>query len=196
MRFAPTLISMLCLVAGSQVAHAERTLSLDFGYLQNQIAVTDQTAIQGSFARFGIKMSGRYLHAGAEAEEGWLTGQTWEDYGYVARADGSTPMQSSAGPLSGNTLALKTFGGAHTKLGAFTLGADVAIGFRDTWVSSDRGMDIAGRKNEPLLEARTRIDYALSRSFSLGFAASTDLNERRDTSVGAILAIHFPNLSR
>jgi hypothetical protein len=105
-------------------------------------------------------------------------------------------MQSSAGPLSGNTLALKTFGGAHTKLGAFTLGADLAIGFRDTWVSSDRGMDIAGRKNEPLLEARTRIDYALSRSFSLGFAASTDLNERRDTSVGAILAIHFPNLSR
>ena len=197
MRFAPTLIGILCLVASTQVAHAERTLSLDFGYLQNQIAVTDETAMQGSFARFGIKMSGRHLHAGAEAEEGWLTGQTWEDYGYVARMDGTvSPNPSQAGPLTGNTIALKTFAGAHTKLGALTLGADLALGFRDTWVSSDRGMDVAGRKNEPLFEARTRLDYWLSPSFTLGFVASTDLAERRDTSVGAILAIHFPNLKR
>ncbi|HUS29067.1 MAG TPA: hypothetical protein VMZ53_11170 [Kofleriaceae bacterium] len=196
MRFAPTLIGIVFVVAGSRAAHAERVLSLDFGYLQNQIAVTDQTSIEGSFARFGIKMSGRYLHAGAEAEEGWLTGQTWEAYGYVARADGSTPEPTQSSPLTGNTLALKTFAGAHTTIGALTLGADLALGFRDTWVSSDRGMDVAGRKNERLLEARTRIDYWLSPQFTLGFVASTDLNERRDTSVGAILAIHFPKLGR
>jgi len=193
MRLAPTLIGGLLAVAVSQPAHAERQLSLDFGYLQNQIAVTDQTSIQGSFARFGIRMSGRYLHAGVEAEEGWLTGQTWEDYGYVARADGTTPEPTHSSPLTGNTLALKTFGGAHTNVGPLTLGADLAYGFRDTWVSSDRGMDVAGRKNEPLLEARTRIDYWFTQQLTLGFVASTDLHERRDTSVGAILAIHFPN---
>jgi hypothetical protein len=193
MRFAPTLIGIVFVVAGSQQARAERTLSLDFGYLQNQIAVTDQTAMQGSFGRFGIKLSGRYLHAGVEAEEGWLSGQTWESYGYVARSDGTTPEPTQSSPLSGNTLALKTFGGAHSRLGPLTLGADLAVGFRDTWVSSDRGMDVAGRKNEPLFEARTRVDYWMSPNLTFGFVASTDLNEVRDTSVGAILAVHFPN---
>ena len=194
MRIASSLLaSVPILLVVAAPARAERTLSLDFGYLQNQIAVTDQTAMQGSFGRFGIRMSGHLLHAGVEAEEGWLTGQTWEDYGYVARADGTTPTPTNASPLSGNTLALKMVGGAHTRVGSLTLGADLAYGFRDTWVSSDRGMDVAGRKNEALLEARTRVDYWLGPSFTLGLVASTDLHERRDTSVGAILALHFPN---
>lgn len=192
MRTTKLLVASLPILLAAAPAHAERTLSLDFGYLQNQVAVTDQTSMQGSFGRFGIRMSGQYFHAGVEAEEGWLSGTTWEDYGYVARADGSTPMPSSSSPLSGNTLALKMVGGAHTAIGStVTVGADLAYGFRDTWVSSDRGMDVAGRKNEPLLEARTRLDYWLSRSITIGAVASTDLHERRDTSFGAILAVHF-----
>lgn len=191
MRTTKLLVASLPLLLAAP-AHAESRLSFDFGYLQNRVAVTDQTAMQGTFGRFGIRMSGHYLHAGAEAEEGWLSGTTWEDYGYVARADGSTPTPTSSSPLSGNTLALKLVGGAHTSLGsAMTIGADLAYGFRDTWVSSDRGMDVAGRKNEPLLEARTRLDYWLSRAITIGAVASTDLRERRDTSFGAILAVHF-----
>jgi hypothetical protein len=192
MRIAPTVFAGSVVLAFAAPAHADSTLSLDFGYLQNQIAVTDQTTMQGSFGRFGIRMSGRYFHGGVEAEEGWLTGSTWEDYGYVQRSDGSTPTPTNSSPLSGNTLALKAVGGAHTSIGsALTVGADLAYGFRDTWVSSDRGMDVAGRKNEPLLEARTRLDYWLTPGMTLGAVASTDLNERRDTSIGAILAFHF-----
>jgi hypothetical protein len=198
MKLVPSIVAgSLGLLVAAVPAHADRTLSLDFGYLQNQIAVTDQTAMQGSFGRFGIRMSGRYFHAGAEAEEGWLSGSTWEDYGYVARADGTTPTPTSSSPLSGNTLALKLVGGAHTSIGSsLTVGADLAYGVRDTWVSSDRGMDVAGRKDEPLLEARTRVDYWLTPALTLGAVASTDLHERRDTSLGAILAIHFTNLGR
>jgi hypothetical protein len=193
MKLVPSIVAgSLGLLLAAAPARAERTLSLDFGYLQNQIAVTDQTQMQGSFGRFGIRMSGQYFHAGVEADEGWLSGTTWEDYGYVARADGSVPTPTNSSPLSGNTLALKMIGGAHTSVSkTLTVGADLAYGFRDTWVSSDRGMDVAGRKNEPLLEARTRLDYWLSRSITLGAVASTDLHERRDTSLGAILAVHF-----
>ena len=193
MKLVPSIVAgSVGLLLTAAPARAERTLSLDFGFLQNQIAVTDQTQMQGSFGRFGIRMSGKYFHAGAEAEEGWLTGTTWEGYGYVPRSDGTTPTPMSSSPLSGNTLALKLVGGAHTSIGkTLTVGADLAYGFRDTWVSSDRGMDVAGRKNEALLEARTRLDYWLNRSITIGAVASTDLHERRDTSLGAILAIHF-----
>jgi hypothetical protein len=192
MRIAPSFVAGSVLLVLAAPARADSTLSLDFGYLQDQIAVTDQTTMQGSFGRFGIRMSGRYLHAGVEAEEGWITGSTWEDYGYVPRSDGTTPTPSNSSPLSGNTLALKLVGGAHTSIGsAFLVGVDLAYGFRDTWVSSDRGMDVAGRKNERLLETRTRLDYWLTPVITVGAVASTDLHERRDTSIGAILAIHF-----
>jgi len=62
---------------------------------------------------------------------------------------------------------------------------------RDTWVSSTLGMDVAGRKNELLLELRGRVDVWLTSAITLGAVASTDVLERRNVSLGAVLALQL-----
>jgi hypothetical protein len=182
MRIAPSLL----LLALASPAYADG-VSFDFGYTRNQVAVTDQTAIGGDFARFGMKVSvGKHLHFGGEAEEGRLAGTTGIPSGAVART-----TAEPVGPLDGNTLGLKAYAGAHTQVGPFIFGADLAGGLRDTWVSSDLGMDVAGRKNEGLLEVRSRADVWLSQSMTFGVVAATDVIERRDISLGAVLSLHF-----
>lgn len=169
------------------IAHADSGVSFDFGYLHSRVAVADETTIAGGVGRFGIGISfHRHFHAGAEAEEGWLSGTTSLPDGAVARTASTT-----ASPLEGNMLALKTFAGVHANAGILRVAADVAAGFRDTWVSSDLGPDVAGRKNEPLLELRTRLDLWLSQTMTVGVATSTDVIERRDVSVGLIFALQF-----
>lgn len=169
------------------LAHAESGVSIDFGYLHGRVAVGDNTTIAGRVGRFAVSIGfKRHFHAGVEAEEGWLSGTTSLPDGAVART-----TSASASPLDGNTLALKTFGGVHTNAGSLRIAADVAYGFRDTWVSSDLGQDIAGRKNAPLFELRTRLDMWLSKSTTLGVAATTDVLERRDVSVGLVFGLRF-----
>jgi hypothetical protein len=183
MRIAPSLI----VLAMASPASAESGVSFDFGYAVNRVAVTDQTALDGQLGRFGLKISlGRHLHFGAEAEEGSLAGTSSIPNGTVARTS-----NEPSGPLEGNTLGLKAFVGAHANVGRFIVGADLAGGMRDTWVSSDLGMDVAGFKNEPLVEVRSRADFRLSPSTTVGAMASTDLLERRNVSVGAVFALHF-----
>jgi hypothetical protein len=178
--------SVLVLLFASQ-AHAEKGLSLDFGYVRSRVSVTDQTAIGGESGRFGIRVSlARYFHFGAEAEEGVLAGTTSLPAGAVARTTGEPQ-----GPLEGNTLALKAFAGAHARVGSLMFGGDLAVGVRDTWVSSDLGMDVAGRKDETLLELRTRADLWLTSTTTIGAVASTDLIEHRDVSLAAVFALHF-----
>jgi hypothetical protein len=185
MRIAP---SLFVLAVASQ-AHADTGASFDLGYVRNRVAVTDQTSLPGELARFGIKISlGEHIHFGAEAEEGRIAGQSSLPDGSVAR---STNPDEPIGPLEGNTLGLKAFAGAHTNVGAFIFGADVAAGMRDTWVSGDGGMDIAGRKDEPLLELRSRADVRLTPSTTLGASVATDVFEPKDISVAAIFALHF-----
>jgi hypothetical protein len=182
MRIAP---SLLVLAIASQ-AHADG-VSFDLGYARNRVGVTDQTALDGDLARFGFRVSlGRHFHFGAEAEEGRLAGATSTPSGAIARTS-SEPV----GPLEGNTLGLKAVAGVHALAGKFLLGADVAGGMRDTWVSSDLGMDVAGFKNAPLLELRSRADLWLTSSTTLGAVAATDLLDRRNVSFGAVLALHF-----
>jgi hypothetical protein len=182
MRIAPSLI----VLAMASQAHADG-VSFDFGYARNRVAVTDLTALDGQVARFGLQVSlGRHFHFGAEAEEGTLAGTSTLPSGTVARS-----MNEPVGPLEGNTLGLKAYMGVHSKVSSFRFGADVAGGMRDTWVSSDLGMDVAGRKNEPLLELRSRADFWLSPTTTLGAVATTDLIERRDVSFGAVFALHF-----
>ncbi|HEY5926390.1 MAG TPA: hypothetical protein VIV11_32110 [Kofleriaceae bacterium] len=184
MRIAPSLF----VLAMTSQAYADTAVSLDFGYVRNRVAVTDQTTLNGESARFGLRISlGRYFHFGAEAEEGRLAGQSSLPNGAVARP--STPEPQ--GPLDGNTLGLKMFAGAHTNLGRFTVGADLAGGVRDTWVSGDLGPDIAGRKNEPLLELRSRGDFWMTKSTTIGAVASSDLLDRRHSSFAAVFALHF-----
>ena len=188
MRNAPfRIVPSLFLLAIASPAGADTGASFDFGYARSRVAVTDQTAIGGDFGRFAIRVwAGRYFHFGAECEEGALAGTTAIPSGAVART-----TDEPAGPLEGNTLGLKMFAGAHTNLGAFTFGGDLAGGVRDTWVSSDLGMDVAGRKGEPLLELRSRLDVSLTPRMTLGAVASTDLLERRDVSIGAVFALRF-----
>ena len=189
MRIAPSL--SLLVVALSSHAYAETSVSFDLGYVRNRVAVTDQTTLNGESARFGLRIGlGRYFHFGAEAEEGRLAGTSHQN-GYVARTGSGSSSPEPQGPLDGNTLGLKAVAGAHTHVGRFTLGADLAGGVRDTWVSSDLGPDVAGRKNEPLLELRSRGDFWLTRSTTLGAVASTDLIDRRHSSVAAVFALHF-----
>ncbi len=183
--------SLLVLVLASP-AYADKNgsgVSFDFGYLHNRVAVTDNTALDGQVGRFGIRVSlGRHFHFGGEAEEGSIAGTTSLPNGTVARGSTTSELE---GPLEGNTLGLKAYAGVHANAGMFLVGADLAGGVRDTWVSSDRGMDVAGRKNEPLLEARTRADVLITQSLSLGAVASTDLIDRRNVSLGAVLSLHF-----
>lgn len=183
MRIAPTLFVLLV----ASPAYADRGVSFDFGYARNRVAVTDQTALNGDMARFGIRVSlGRHFHFGGEAEEGRIAGTTSIPSGAVARTS-----DEPQGPLEGNTLGLKAVAGVHAKAGSFMFGADVAGGMRDTWVSSDLGMDVAGRKNEPLLELRSRADVFLTPSTTLGAVATTDLIESRNVSFGAVFALYF-----
>ena len=183
MRIAPVLF----VLAIAPRAHADNGVSFDFGYARNRVGVTDQTALDGDLARFGLRVSlGRHFHFGAEAEEGRLAGTTSIPSGAVARTS-SEPV----GPLEGNTLGLKVFAGAHAHIGRFLVGADVAGGMRDTQVSSDLGMDVAGFKNAPLLELRSRADLWLSPNTTFGAVAATDLFDRRNVSFGAVFALHF-----
>jgi hypothetical protein len=185
MRIATSLL----VLAVASPAHAERGsgASFDFGYALNRVAVTDQTTLDGEVGRFGIRISlGRYLHFGGEVEEGRIAGTTSLPSGVVART--SRDVQ---GPLEGNTLGLKAYAGLHSVLGPFMFGADVASGIRDTWVASDLGPDVAGRKNEMLLEVRSRADVFLTRSLTVGAMASTDVLERRNVSIGAVLSLQF-----
>jgi hypothetical protein len=177
----------LLLVAVPSLAHADSGVSLDFGYMHSRVAVADETTVAGGVGRFAIGIAfKRHFHAGAEAEEGWLSGTTALPDGAVARTASGTTS-----PLEGNMLALKAFAGVHANTGVLRVAADVAGGFRDTWVSSDLGPDVAGRKNEPLLELRTRLDLWLSQTMTVGVATSADVIERRDVSVGLIFALQF-----
>jgi hypothetical protein len=185
MRFGP---SLLVLVVASSSAHAENGLSLELGYLRNRVAVTDQTVLGGEAVRFTIKVSnGPHFHWGAVAEEGRLSGSTTLPGGAVARSTG----EPQASPLEGNTLGLKLFAGAHTTAGRLMFSSDLAGGMRDTWVSSDLGTDVAGRKKAALVELRARADVWLSSMTTIGAVATADLLERRDVSVGLVFALHF-----
>ena len=188
MRIVPSLLA-LALASVASPARADTGVSFDAGYVRSRVAVTDLTTLPGELARFGIRISvGKHLHFGGEAEEGRLAGTTNLPAGSVARGSGTFEPE---GPLEGNTLGLKAYIGAHTRLGALMFGADVAGGMRDSWVSSDLAMDVAGRKNEPLLELRSRADVMLTKTVSLGAMISTDVIERRDVAVGAVLSMHF-----
>ena len=187
MRIGSTALVTLLALAGS--AHADDGASFDFGYIRSKVAVTDATTLDAQSARFGIRVArGHYFHFGGEAEEGKLSGSTRLRGGAVARTtDGTSP----SAPLDGNTLEIKMFAGAHARSGSLMFGGDLAFGLRDTWVSGDQGIDVAGRKNEMLLEARTRADVFLSPSMTLGAVASVDLIERRDVSLGAVFSLYF-----
>ncbi len=187
MRIAASLL----VLAMASPAHAGggSGASFDFGYALTRVAVTDQTTLDGESARFGLRISvGRYVHFGVEAEEGRLAGTTPLPTGIVARTSTPSVLQ---GPLDGNTLGLKGYAGVHSRLGPFMFGADMAAGVRDTWVSSDLGEDVAGRKNELLIEARSRADLWLTRSITIGAMASTDVIERRNVSLAAVLSLQF-----
>jgi hypothetical protein len=181
-------LAALVVVCLASVAHADDGgARIDFGLMRSQVAITDQTAIAGSAARFGVGFAfARHLHAGAEVEEGWMTGNALPLGGGVARTDGL-----AAGPLSGNTLDLKLVAGLHTDMGGFRISGDVAGGLRDTSVSTDAGMDIAGRKKEPLLELRTRVDMFVTRVWTVGLIAGADTLEHRDVTLGAVVALQL-----
>jgi hypothetical protein len=182
----------------SAAAHADDGASLDLGYVRSRVAVTDQTALDASLVRFAIRVSidkrVPYLHFGAEVEEGSLQGTTSLNGGAVARtAPGSASTETvtpgNESPLDGNVLALKVFAGFHANAGLVRVSADVAGGIRDAWVESDQGTDVAGRKDEGLLEVRSRIDVRVTPRFLVGATASSDLLERRDVSVGLVLTL-------
>lgn len=184
MRHAALLV--LCIAS---TAHADGGARFDFGLIHSQVAVTDQTAITGSMTRFGVGFAwSRHVHLGAEVEEGWMSGNALPD-GAIARTGSGGAI--ATGPLSGNTLDMKLVSGLHTDLGAFRVSGDVAAGLRDTSVSTDAGTDVAGRKKEPLLELRTRVDMFVSHRWAIGLVAGADTLERRDVSFGAVLGMQL-----
>jgi hypothetical protein len=52
-------------------------------------------------------------------------------------------------------------------------------------------MDIYGRKKEPLLEVRTRVDMFVTHTWTIGLIAGADTLERRDLSLGAIVSMQL-----
>jgi hypothetical protein len=185
MRSGPPL---LLLLVASTTAHADNGLSLELGYLRTRVAVTDHTALAGEAARFTIKISnGPVFHWGAEVEEGRLTGTTTIPGGAVARSVG----QPQPSPLEGNSVGLKLLAGVHHTFGRLMFSSDLAMGVRDTWVSSDAGSDVAGDKKALLVELRGRADVWLSSTTTIGAVATSDMLERRDVSLGLVFALHF-----
>jgi hypothetical protein len=185
------LFTIVGVLLASATAHADG-VAIDLGLAQGRVAVTDRTDLTAKVMRFALRGDldhwVRYLHIGAEAEEGTLSGSTSLSGGAVARTDPeSSPgavTVTTTSPLEGNVLALKAFVGFHANAGMLRLGADVATGRRDSWVSGDAGMDVAGRKWESLFELRSRVDVRVSERWLVGAMAATDLLEHRDVSLG------------
>jgi hypothetical protein len=194
------LLWTLASLATASPASADVGASLDLGYVRSRVAVTDATALDADLVRFAIRLSpNSRFHYGAEAEEGSLSGTTTLPNGAVARTvPGTTTTGGSTtspvgpeSPLGGNTLGLKVFAGIHSNSGPVRIGADVALGRRDTWVESDLGNDVAGRKYEPLMELRTRADFWLSTTATVGVSAASDLLDRRNVSLAFLFALNF-----
>jgi hypothetical protein len=192
--------SCVVLAALSSPAFADRGsgAAFDFGFVHSRIAVTDHTALDANGGRFGIRVaSSRHFHFGAEVEEGVLQGTSTLPDGVVARSTepGSTPPPpTTVHPLDGNALELKAYAGLHTSRGRIQFGGDAAFGVRDTWVSGDSGEDIAGRKKEPLIQARARVEAFVTDSTTIGAVASTDLLEQRNVSLGFVVSMNFTSL--
>ena len=188
MRIAPAFLVLLA----SSSASAERGsgATLDFGYVRSRVAVTDQTALDAELARFGIRISvGENFHFGGEVDDGRLEGHTSAPARTVARTSGGG--EGYSGPRGGNSLGLKAYAGLHTLRGRVMLGGDAALGVRDTNVTSDSGMDIAGRKKEPMLELRARAEVFLRSTMTFGAVASTDMFDRRNVSLAAVFSLNF-----
>jgi hypothetical protein len=184
----PVPLCALVTFATVSTAAADIGASLDLGYVRSRVAVTDQTALDAELLRFAIRASPwRHFHFGAECEEGSLSGSTTLPGGAIART--TSPLPES--PLGGNTLGLKAYAGVHADAGRLRLGADLALGRRDTWVESDLGPDVAGRKYEPLMELRSRADLWLTNKMTFGVSAASDLLERRNVSLAFLVALNF-----
>jgi hypothetical protein len=180
------ILGFVILTLAMPVAHAD-PVSFELGYLWDRVALSDRTAIDGRLVRFGFRVNMGALHFGAEVDDAWLSGTTQVPDGAIAR----TMTLPAGSPVSGTMVAPKVVFGVHTRMRMLTLGADLAGGLRDTGVDTDYGNDVAGRKMEPLVEARTRLDWWLGQSWTIGAMASTDVFVRNDLSFGLMLASHL-----
>jgi hypothetical protein len=189
-----SLIASILLVASSVRAEPGR-LSIDLGYLYDRVEANDHTVVPGNMVRFGIRVAvSRHFHIGAEVDDSWLAGQTPIPDGAIARQSGvATPAMW---PLEGTMVAPKALVGAHTIRGPVTWSTELALGVRDTSVSTIWSNDVAGRKEETLLEGHTRLDYWLTSGLTLGAVASADLLVPNDVALGISLAAHFAPYDR
>jgi hypothetical protein len=181
-------LALTTLALSATAAHADHTdVSFDLGYMWDRVALSDRTSIDGTAVRFGFRVSLGIVHFGAEVDDAQLAGTTTVSDGAIAR----TMTVPAGSPLVGTMVAPKVVFGVHTRARAFTIAADVAGGVRDTGVDADWANDIAGKKMEPLVEARTRVDWWLGQSWTVGAMASTDVLIRDDVSFGVMLATHM-----
>src|SRR5262249_14199456 len=136
-------------------AESPATVSFDLGYMWDRVAVSDQTAVGGNLVRFGFRVAFDVVHFGAEVDDSWLQGTTTVPDGAIAR----TMTVPAGSPITGPMVAQKLVAGVHTHLhGSLAFAAELAGGVRDTGVDTDFGNDVAGKKLEPLVEARSRLD--------------------------------------
>jgi hypothetical protein len=168
-------LGLATLALSTTAAHADHpaVVSFDLGYLWDRVAVSDRTAIDGRLVRFGFRVSMGAVHFGAEVDDSWLDGTTQVPDGQLARAPaGSPPTMVPAGsPVTGTMVAPKVVFGVHTRARMFTLATDLAGGVRDR--RRHRLRHGRRSKMEPLVEARTRVDWWLGPSWSVGAMAST-----------------------
>jgi hypothetical protein len=164
-----------------------RNFRLDFGYAWDRVALSDNTALDGRLVRFGFSVAINYFHFGAEVDDSWLEGTTKVDDSGIARS----MMVPAGSPLTGTMVAPKAFVGLHTNGRLLTFAGELAGGVRDSSVSSDVANDFAGRKMEPLLEARSRADLMIAPAWSIAAVASTDLRVRNDVSLAVMLSSHL-----
>lgn len=181
-------LGLAAVLISTSVARADpNSVRFDLGYMWDRVAVSDNTTIDGHLVRFGFSVALGALHFGAEVDDAWLEGTTTRPDGALAR----TMTVPAGSPVTGTSVAPKVVVGAHTSGRIVTLAAELAGGVRDTGVSSDYGDDFAGRKMEPLVEVRSRVDLWLAPSWSIGAVAATDVLVRDDLSFGLVLASHL-----
>src|SRR5258708_21025 len=180
-------VAMTLVIATSAARAEPPAVSFDLGYLWDRVALSDHTSIDGNLVRFGFRVNHGAFHFGAEVDDSWLAGTTRVPDANIAR----TMTVPAGSPLVGTMVPPKVVFGVHTRRRVVTIAADLAGGVRDTGVDADWANDIAGRKMEPLVEARSRIDYWVGSAWTIGAMASTDVLIRDDVSFGVMLASHM-----
>jgi hypothetical protein len=161
---------------------------LGFVWARFDAGGTDQL-VTAKIVRFATRAwFGRHAYFGGEADFGQLSVDINSPANVLARSDSMTTTNDVTGEIGEARVVL----GASAGAGAFTGGAELASGIRYTTFRDDPNQPGGFADTNFVIEARGRLDFQLTRVFTVGAVAGVDLQDRHDVSVGLMLGMRFP----